>query len=119
MTIQRLTAAVVLLMVPTASMAQDVRTPRLPLTAAETRKVIASLPEQNTAPPRKTPVGRQVAGGVLGGVGGFFGGAFLGAKIERSIHDCNCDDPGFKGFLIGAPIGAIVGAIAGVKLASR
>jgi hypothetical protein len=46
----------------------------------------------------------------IGGVGGFFGGAYLGAALEP---DCNCDDPGFKGFLIGAPIGAATGAILG------
>ena len=46
----------------------------------------------------------------IGGVGGFFGGGYLGAAIEP---DCNCDDPGFKGFLIGAPIGAATGAILG------
>ena len=45
------------------------------------------------------------------GAGGFFGGGFLGAAIEGD--SCNCDDPGFKGFLIGAPIGAAVGSILG------
>ncbi len=48
----------------------------------------------------------------LAGVGGFFGGGFLGAKLEP---DCNCDDPGLRGFLIGAPIGAATGAILGWK----
>jgi hypothetical protein len=63
-----------------------------------------------------THTGRRVAFTALGAVGGFFGGAFLGAKIDRSIHDCNCDDPGFQGFLIGMPVGAIAGGVAGWML---
>ena len=43
------------------------------------------------------------------GAGGFFGGAFLGAAIEGDR--CNCDDPGFVGFWIGAPVGAATAAI--------
>ena len=45
----------------------------------------------------------------MGAVGGFFGGGFLGAAIEGDR--CNCDDPGFLGFVIGAPVGAATGAI--------
>jgi hypothetical protein len=54
---------------------------------------------------------RAFAGGVVGAVAGFFGGAFLGAAIEGDR--CNCDDPGFKGFWIGAPVGTAAGAILG------
>jgi hypothetical protein len=54
-----------------------------------------------------------VLGAVVGGVGGFFGGLFLGAAIEGD--GCNCDDPGLKGALIGAPVGAGAGAILGYK----
>jgi len=61
---------------------------------------------------RQRSVGRKILGGAIGGVGGFFAGGYLGAAIDG---ECDCDDPGFKGFLIGAPIGAIVGAILGVK----
>ena len=58
-------------------------------------------------------IGRKIAGGAIGGVGGFFAGGYIGAAIHG---DCGgCDDPGFKGALIGAPIGAVVGAILGVK----
>ena len=60
--------------------------------------------------PRERSGWRKVGGAAAGGVGGFFLGGFLGAKIDGP---CDCDDPGFKGFLIGAPIGAIVGAILG------
>jgi hypothetical protein len=59
---------------------------------------------------RRRPVWRTVVGAAIGGVGGFFGGAYLGAAIEG---DCNCDDPGLRGVLIGAPIGAVAGAIVG------
>lgn len=62
---------------------------------------------------RSASVGRRVAGGVLGAVGGFFAGGFLGARIEG--HGCHCDDPGLKGFMIGAPIGAVVGGILGAR----
>jgi hypothetical protein len=68
---------------------------------------------QSSGVGRQRSTGRKVRGGIIGGVGGFFGGAYLGAAIEGDR--CNCDDPGFVGFLIGAPIGAAVGAILGVK----
>jgi hypothetical protein len=47
----------------------------------------------------------------VGGAGGFMVGGLVGSKLEPS---CGCDDPGLRGFLIGAPIGAALGAIAGV-----
>jgi hypothetical protein len=56
---------------------------------------------------------RIVAGAIIGSVGGFFAGGFLGAHIEGDR--CNCDDPGVRGFLIGAPIGAVGGGIVGAK----
>ena len=55
----------------------------------------------------------KVLGGIVGGVGGFFGGLFLGAAIEGDR--CNCDDPGFLGALIGAPIGGVAGSVLGYK----
>ena len=61
---------------------------------------------------QRKSVGRRIVGGALGGVGGFFAGGYLGAKIDGR---CDCDDPGFKGFLIGAPIGTVVGAILGAR----
>jgi len=56
---------------------------------------------------------RIVAGAIAGSVGGFFAGGFLGAHIEGDR--CDCDDPGVRGFLIGAPIGALAAGIAGAK----
>ena len=72
-----------------------------------------AYPGAQPSQPRKRSVTRKVLGGVAGGVGGFFLGGYLGAKIEGD--SCNCDDPGFKGFLIGLPIGAGVGAFLGAK----
>jgi hypothetical protein len=67
-------------------------------------------------PPRKSRVLRGVLGGAVGAVGGAFAGGFLGAAIDG---DCNCDDPGFKGFLIGFPVGGVVGGVLGAKYLFR
>jgi hypothetical protein len=50
----------------------------------------------------------------VGAVGGFFLGGYAGAALEGDR--CNCDDPGVKGFLIGAPIGAVAGGIFGALI---
>ena len=70
-------------------------------------------PTSNRPGPRARSKKRIVAGAILGSVGGFFAGGFLGAHIEGDR--CNCDDPGVRGFLIGAPIGAVAGGIVGAK----
>jgi hypothetical protein len=72
-----------------------------------------AYPGTQPAQRRERSTTRKILGGVAGGVGGFFLGGYLGAKIEGD--SCNCDDPGFKGFLIGLPIGAGVGAFLGAK----
>jgi hypothetical protein len=77
------------------------------------------LPRSVFAPKAKQSAGEIAAGAVLGGVAGFFAGGFGGAKFDRAFHDCRCDDPGLKGFLIGAPVGAILGAILGGKFLFR
>jgi len=64
-------------------------------------------------PSRRRSAGRKILGGALGAVGGFFAGGYLGAMIDGECG--GCDDPGFKGALIGAPIGAVVGGILGAK----
>jgi hypothetical protein len=102
----------------------DVEPVRVDLRAAgaeAARSVAASATDRDVTPAaaprvaaeRRRSPGRIVLGASLGAVGGFFAGGYLGAKIDG---DCGgCDDPGFKGFLIGAPIGAIVGGILGGK----
>jgi hypothetical protein len=67
----------------------------------------------NRSGPHARSKKRIIAGAIAGGVGGFLGGGFLGAHIEGDR--CNCDDPGVRGFLIGAPIGAVAGGIVGAK----
>ena len=78
---------------------------------ASQRVTAASV--QTAASGRKRSVMRSVLGGALGAAGGFFAGAYLGAFIEGDR--CNCDDPGLKGALIGAPVGAVTGGILGAK----
>jgi hypothetical protein len=46
-------------------------------------------------------------------LGGFFAGGIIGAEFDRN---CRCDDPGLRGFVIGAPIGAIASGIAAAIL---
>lgn len=73
----------------------------------------ASL-RQAAPAPRKRSVARTVLGAIVGAAGGFFAGGYTGAWIEG--NRCHCDDPGLKGFMIGAPVGAVLGGIAGGKL---
>ena len=77
-------------------------------------------PDKSLQPPANAQWGgrgrskkRIVAGAIVGSVGGFFAGGFLGAHIEGDR--CDCDDPGVRGFLIGAPIGALAGGIFGAR----
>jgi hypothetical protein len=67
----------------------------------------------NRSAPHARSKKRIIASAIAGGVGGFFGGGFLGAHIEGDR--CNCDDPGVRGFLIGAPIGAVTGSLLGAR----
>ena len=80
----------------------------------DTRTETAELTQSSVPPGGQSGsvLGKVVMAGVLG-FAGFLGGGYLGAKIEGP---CDCDDPGFKGAIIGAPIGATIGAIAGWKL---
>ena len=70
-------------------------------------------PRSNRSGARARSKKHIVAGAIGGGVAGFFAGGFLGAHIEGDR--CDCDDPGVRGFLIGAPIGAVAGGILGAK----
>ena len=67
-------------------------------------------------PPKRNRVLRGVLGGAVGAVGGAFAGGFLGAALEP---DCNCDDPGFTGFVIGFPVGGVIGGVLGAKYLFR
>ena len=60
-------------------------------------------------PRREMSTGKRVLWTSVAGLGGFFAGGYIGAAIDG---DCGgCDDPGFKGFLIGLPIGTAAAAI--------
>jgi hypothetical protein len=117
----RLAAAFLLVImgVGTANGEERLSTP-LVISAHAIQQGVQATPPRSFAVPRQRASsahsGRRVAWTALGAVGGFFGGAFLGAKIDRALHDCNCDDPGFQGFLIGMPVGAIAGGVAGFVL---
>lgn len=93
----------------------------LPAKGARAATLLAVRSDKSLQVPTSTQRGargrskkRIVAGAIVGSVGGFFAGGFLGAHIEGDR--CNCDDPGVRGFLIGAPIGAVTGGILGAKV---
>jgi hypothetical protein len=68
---------------------------------------------QSQPTPRKRSIQRKVLGSIVGATAGFFAGGYLGAWIDGECG--GCDDPGLKGFLIGAPVGAVAGGILGYK----
>lgn len=53
----------------------------------------------------------------LAAIAGLYAGGYFGASIEGDR--CRCDDPGLKGFLIGAPIGAVSAGIGMWMLSGR
>jgi hypothetical protein len=83
----------------------------IPLTTQSTRVLPQAHVPVRPRYRHDKPVWRRIAGAAVGATGGFFGGGFLGAAIEGD--SCSCDDPGLKGFLIGAPAGAVAGGILG------
>jgi hypothetical protein len=44
--------------------------------------------------------------------------ALFACALLLEGDSCRCDDPGFKGFFIGAPIGAGIGAVLGSLVGS-
>ena len=86
-----------------------------PLADAGAPKTLRVALQQGPANPRTerskgARIGRRIAGAAVGAVGGAFAGGFLGAAIDG---ECDCDDPGFKGFVIGFPVGGVVGGVLG------
>jgi hypothetical protein len=94
-------------------------TDRLPLRGIATDHRGSSGQWSPVAPRGVRPrsISRKVVFGLLGAAGGFLIGGTIGARIEG--NSCACDDPGMKGWIIGAPVGAIFGGFFGVKLAGR
>jgi hypothetical protein len=92
--------------------------PVLQRTATDARQISARTEPrlQRAHSGKKEQAARGVLGAVAGAVGGFFAGGFVGSKLEPN---CRCDDPGLRGFLIGAPIGAVGGAVVGAWAATR
>ena len=91
-----------------------------PVKGARAANLLTVRPATSLQPPASSQQGKRgrskkqiVAGAIVGSVGGFFAGGFLGAHIEGDR--CDCDDPGVRGFLIGAPIGALAGGIFGAR----
>lgn len=74
---------------------------------------VLQVPRTNASRGRSRSKTRIAAGAIAGSIGGFFAGGFLGAHIEGDR--CDCDDPGVRGFLLGAPIGALAGGLLGAK----
>jgi len=72
-------------------------------------ETLGSSPTVAPVPRREIGTGKRILWTSIAGLGGFFAGGYIGAAIEG---DCGgCDDPGFKGFLIGLPIGTAAAAI--------
>ena len=73
---------------------------------------VGQQPPTNPGPQRSkgARIGLRIAGAAIGAVGGAFAGGYLGAALEP---DCNCDDPGFQGFVIGFPVGGVIGGVLG------
>src|SRR5262249_19887438 len=65
--------------------------------------------------PRHSRVARRAIVG-LATLGGMVAGTYLGTHIENRYFPCHCDDPGLKGFLIGAPAGAIAAGVVAYRL---
>ena len=73
-------------------------------------------PLRRASPPlprsRAGKTARQIGAAVIGSIGGMMVGGRVGAALEGK--SCACDDPGLKGFLVGAPVGMAIGAVLGV-----
>ena len=110
---------VVALSIATPAVAQSAATPSVDVNAFRaslaavrfdaSARAYNAAPETARVPRREMGTGQRILWTSVAGLGGFFAGGFIGAAIEGDR--CNCDDPGFKGFLIGVPIGTAAAAI--------
>jgi hypothetical protein len=73
-------------------------------------------PRRFSQPARMKTGPRRTLGAVLGAFGGLFAGGLIGASLDRN---CGCDDPGVRGFMLGAEFGAVAGGILGFLAADR
>jgi hypothetical protein len=96
-------------------------TPSESRVAADAR---ATMPHNSAMPRaqirRGSKVGKVanvVLAALAGGMTGFFAGGLIGSAIERPF--CNCDDPGLRGFIIGAPTGAVLGSAIAAAVAAK
>jgi hypothetical protein len=103
----------------TASPPVDTRTFRASIAAVTFDTTSAAKPAASVQARRagRMGTGSRVAWTALAGLGGFFAGGYIGAAIEGDR--CNCDDPGFKGALIGFPVGTAAAAITTWVLTGR
>jgi hypothetical protein len=104
---------------PPPAMAQTARpqVSRVDITSA-TKSFVAGRTAPRAASPARADASRPAVSAprprwqrglwaALGAFGGFWEGGALGAHLDGT--SCGCDDPGLRGFLVGAPIGAITG----------
>jgi len=78
------------------------------LTVGELRMEASGTSTRQARPaPSKASVARKMVGSVIG----LFAGVYLGGKVGAAIEGdrCRCDDPGLKGWLIGAHFTPFVG----------
>jgi peptidoglycan/LPS O-acetylase OafA/YrhL len=112
----RATLAILLVLAfaPTAAWAEGpiARSARM-LVATRAPELSRLAAQQQVRAARRRGPGRIVAGAAVGATAGLFAGGYLGAVIDGGCG--GCDDPGFKGALIGMPIGAVAGGILGGK----
>jgi hypothetical protein len=82
------------------------------------RRSTYAVPPQFIQPriPDDDDTGPMVVGGTLGAIIGFAGGAALGYHLERRYWQCNCDDPGIGGLLIGSAAGSTLAVPTAVHL---
>ena len=105
----------------TAPQPIDVNAFRASVAAVRFDAPAAAVPTSTSVSPRvprrEMSTGERILWTSIAGAGGFFAGGYIGAAIDG---DCGgCDDPGFKGFLIGLPIGTAAAAITAWILTGR